>query len=179
MIRRRGHEEEESSSSDEEDAFSTLSKKGNAKKKAKTSVLSLRYTADDANAETKKTSAGAARESASQRQPSRAPIAITSSMKRHHKPSDARKAKMDALIQELEAEKDQVPKKSKRFVTEKKGSFVSPGEEHLTTNVFVGNLAPSIAEEDLSNLFSQFGEKYIACLGDDDDDGVQYLLCAV
>jgi len=67
---------------------------------------------------------------------------------------------MDALLQELEAEKDQIPKKTKRFVPEKKGSFVDPEEEHLTTNLFVGNLAPSIAEEDLSNLFSQFG----ACL---------------
>ncbi len=180
MIRRRGHEQEESSSSDEEDAFSALSKKGNAKKKAKTSVLSSRDTADDTNVEFKKASTGEVRESVSQQQPSRAPIAITSSMKRHHKPSDARKAKMDALIQELEAEKDQAPKKSKRFIPEKKGSFVSPGEEHLTTNLFVGNLAPSIAEEDLSNLFSQFGEKYISCLGDDDDDDddVQYLLCA-
>jgi len=68
-------------------------------------------------------------------------------MKRHHKPSDSRKAKMDALIQELEAEKDQIPKKTRRFVPDKKGSFVDPGEEHLTTNIFVGNLAPSIAEE--------------------------------
>ena len=71
---------------------------------------------------------------------------------------------MDALLQELEAEKDQIPKKRKQFVPEKKGSFVAPGEEHLTTNLFVGNLAPSIAEEDLSNLFSQFGEKYKSCL---------------
>lgn len=71
---------------------------------------------------------------------------------------------MDALIQELEAEKDQIPKKSNRFIPEKKGSFVDPGEEHLTTNLFVGNLAPSITEEDLNSLFSQFGEKYITRL---------------
>ena len=90
-------------------------------------------------------STSAVRESASQ--PMRTPIAITSSMKRHHKPSDARKAKMDALLQELESEKDQIPKKSRRFIPEKKGSFVEPGEEHLTSNLFVGNLAPSIAEE--------------------------------
>jgi len=102
-------------------------------------------------------SASAVRESTPFRQPK---TSITSSMKRHHKPSDIRKAKMDALLQELEAEKDEIPRNSKRFVPEKKGSFVVAGEEHLTSNLFVGNLAPSIAEEDLSNLFSQFGEKY-------------------
>ncbi|OEU18643.1 hypothetical protein FRACYDRAFT_183475, partial [Fragilariopsis cylindrus CCMP1102] len=67
---------------------------------------------------------------------------------------------MDALIEELEAEKNQIPNKSNRFVPEKKGSFVEPGQEYLTTNLFVGNLAPSLTEEDLSNLFSQFGELY-------------------
>lgn len=77
------------------------------------------------------------------------PVSITSSMKRHHKPNDVRKAKMDALLQELEAEKNKVDKVSKdshRFVPDKKGSFVDPAEEHLTTNIFVGNLAPSITE---------------------------------
>ena len=67
-------------------------------------------------------------------------------MKRHHKPNDDRKAKMDALLEELEAEKDKVSKGPHRFVPEKKGSFVDPSEEHLTTNIFVGNLAPSITE---------------------------------
>jgi RNA recognition motif-containing protein len=81
---------------------------------------------------------------------------------------------MDALLQELEAEKNSKRSSSNnsqfnqynnnndqrggQFVPEKKGSFVEPGEEKLTSNLFVGNLAPSITEEDLSNLFSQFGE---------------------
>jgi U2-associated protein SR140 len=38
------------------------------------------------------------------------------------------------------------------------GSFVQPGEEHLTTNIFAGNLAPSITEEQMTDLFRQFGE---------------------
>lgn len=188
MIRRRGHEHqnEESSSDDEEDAFSALSKKANTKKRAKhssscsasgppsaynnavkvaTTSNSINCTAAAPDGSQKSSSAPTtSRESSSsinsQRQPQqRVPkLSVTSSMKRHHKPSDSRKAKMDALIQELEAEKDQqIPKKTRRFVPEKKGSFVDPGEEHLTTNIFVGNLAPSIAEEDLSHLFSQFG----------------------
>lgn len=151
MIRRRGHgqEGEESSSSDEEDAFSALSKKASAKKKAKSVPPS--QTVDNSRntnaikAESSQSKSRLAVPSATQ--PSRAPMTVTSSMKRHHKPSDKRKAKMDALLQELEAEKDQMPQKAKRYVPEKKGSFVVPGEEHLTTNLFVGNLAPSIAEE--------------------------------
>ena len=157
MIRRRGHQEEEESSSDEEDAFSALSKKGNAKKKAKTSAPSSNPTNDNVP-NTKSSQETKSTPKAASQLPSGAPISITSSMKRHHKPSDARKAKMDALIQELEAEKDQIPKKSKRFVPEKKGSFVAPGEEHLTTNLFVGNLAPSIAEEVNSLCSVQFAD---------------------
>jgi len=155
MIRRRGYEvDEESSSDDEEDAFSALSKKANPKKKAKNAADKTNITDSQDSSKEKivknedssgSKSTSAVRESASQ--PMRTPIAITSSMKRHHKPSDARKAKMDALLQELESEKDQIPKKSRRFIPEKKGSFVEPGEEHLTSNLFVGNLAPSIAEE--------------------------------
>ena len=158
MIRRRGHghEDDDSSSSDEEDAFSALSKKGNAKKKAKKSEPISSATSSDTNdrkiAVVKAESSGSkstadARESHLSSVPLKAPISLTSSMKRHHKPSDARKAKMDALLQELEAEKDQIPKKRRAFVPEKKGSFVAPGEEHLTTNLFVGNLSPSITEE--------------------------------
>jgi hypothetical protein len=86
---------------------------------------------------------------------------LTSSMKRHHKPSDQRKAKMDALLQELKAEKNRAsPADPHRFIPEKKGSFVDQAEEHLTTNVFVGNLAPSITEEALTDLFLQFGEQH-------------------
>jgi hypothetical protein len=155
MIRRRGHGlENDESSSDEEDAFSALSKKAPAKKKAK-SVASTKDTEGDrinsvaANVESSdsKPTPAVRKPFSSTLQQSRPPMTITSSMKRHHKPSDVRKAKMDALLQELEAEKDQIPQKTERFVPEKKGSFVTPGEEHLTSNLFVGNLAPSIAEE--------------------------------
>ena len=53
---------------------------------------------------------------------------------------------MDALLQELSAEQKSTPKERQKFVPEKKGSYVDPAEEHLTTNIFVGNLAPSITE---------------------------------
>ena len=171
MIRRRGHghEEEDSSSSDEEDAFSALSKKGNAKKKAKKNEPMSSGIKPDINDRKviKEESTGFKStadegEANSSPVPFRGPLSVTSSMKRHHKPSDARKAKMDALLQELEAEKDQVPKKRRTFVPEKKGSFVAPGEEHLTTNLFVGNLAPSITEE-VSFLKQRIGSYFPFC----------------
>lgn len=184
MIRRRGQgPEEEESSSDEEDAFSALSEKVNNKKAkgssntAITNVTNNNSKDKNVNSESsvpKKTSGVSCNAPSSNSQSSRLPMSKTSSMKRHHKPSETRKANMDALIQELEAEKNLKPNKLDRFVPEKKGSFVEPGEEHLTTNLFVGNLAPSITEEDLSNLFSQFGEKsYIVFLNDD----VYYVSC--
>ena len=158
MIRRRGHghEEDESSSDDEEDAFSALSKKVHAKKKAKSAPPTCDVASKRNHEEkTREISTTGAEPSTIESKPvtrefsssTRPQMTVTSSIKRHHKPSDTRKAKMDALLQELEAEKKQIPKTIKRFVPEKKGSFVLPGEEHLTSNLFVGNLAPSIAEE--------------------------------
>jgi hypothetical protein len=139
MIRRRGDEpEDEDSSSGEEDAFSALSRK--TKKRQKSGSDNQPSSGDRSTG----TSSGNKKLS-----PAKAkkllPVALTSSMKRHHKPNEIRKAKMDALLQELEAEKNKMPKEH-RFVPEKKGSFVEPSEEHLTTNIFVGNLAPSITE---------------------------------
>jgi hypothetical protein len=129
MIRRRGEEpQEDSSSSDEEDVFAALSKKT---KWAKTD------SGNQSSSHVKKPALP---------KPQHLPISLTSSMKRHHKPNDTRKAKMDALLQELEAEKDRISREPQRFVPEKKGSFVEPSEEHMTTNIFVGNLAPSITE---------------------------------
>ena len=152
MIRRRGQgPEEEESSSDEDDAFAVLSKKDPKK-------VNVGSSANNNNTNSK---SSVPKESLEESRSLRLPISKSSSMKRHHKPSEARKANMDALIEELEAEKNQIPNKSNRFVPEKKGSFVEPGQEYLTTNLFVGNLAPSLTEEDLSNLFSQFGEKHI------------------
>ena len=150
MIRRRGQgPEEEESSSDEDDAFAVLSKKDPKK-------VNVGSSANNTNSKS-----SVPKESLEESRSLRLPISKSSSMKRHHKPSEARKANMDALIEELEAEKNQIPNKSNRFVPEKKGSFVEPGQEYLTTNLFVGNLAPSLTEEDLSTLFSQFGEKHI------------------
>jgi U2-associated protein SR140 len=100
---------------------------------------------------------------------------------RHHGTSDARKAKLDALLQELQETKQQDPASyygpggggcrgtssgsdsgggahTHSRPLEKMGSYVEPGEEHLTTNVFVGNLHPSVTEEELTDLFRQFGE---------------------
>ena len=77
------------------------------------------------------------------------PASTTSSNLRHHvTANDSRKARMNALIQELEVEKSKRPlsdhhhrHRSGRqypFAPDKKGSFVDPSEEHLTTNIFVG-----------------------------------------
>ena len=38
------------------------------------------------------------------------------------------------------------------------GSYVEPGMEHLTTNLFVGNLDPTTTEEELTDAFRQFGK---------------------
>ena len=116
------------------------------------------------------------------------PMVNTSSMKRHHKLSHHRKQKMDAILQELKVEtlpeaghhsrggggyrgrereregrgeRQSFSLSASQFEPEKKGSFVEPGEEHLTTNIFVGNLAPSITEEELTDLFRQFGEAWL------------------
>lgn len=100
------------------------------------------------------------------------PASHTSSTKRHHGiVSDARQAKMDALLLELEAEKKLTVRsrgkdetghsvhRNERERALKKGSFVDEGDEFVTTNVFVGNLAPSITEEQMTDLFRQFGER--------------------
>lgn len=150
MIRRRGQAPpEEESSSDEEDAFSALSS-GKAKapsNKQKTASLDT-VAAPIETLDNKKTS-------------SSLPTSTTSSMKRHHGGNDTRKAKMDAILHQMEVDnKTSIGAVSRRdaFVPDKKGSFVQPGEEHLTTNIFVGNLAPSITEEQMTDLFRQFGE---------------------
>lgn len=137
MIRRRGQRPEEDSSSDEEDAFATLSQKA---KKPRTGPESKVPTEKPKSFGVEKNAASGSSK------PKDLPISITSSMKRHHKTNDDRKARMEALLHELESEKKSVSRDPYRFVPEKKGSYVDPSEEHLTTNIFVGNLAPSITE---------------------------------
>lgn len=164
------------SSSDEEDAFAAMSKrrskKDSTKQPTKTSLSQQEQKKQDENKNEKTTAKTIV-----------LPASTTSSMKRHHlTTNESRKAKMDALLLELEAEKqfhsnhpnsnrnsnggsnnsgfdDHQNNKKGGFVPDKKGSFVDPGEEHLTTNIFVANLAPSITEEQLTDLFRQFGEK--------------------
>jgi len=76
---------------------------------------------------------------------------------------------MDALLLELEkVSKNPPPPENNnghygpgengRPLPDKMGSFVQPGEEHLTTNIFVGNLAPVSTEEELTEAFRQFGK---------------------
>lgn len=106
------------------------------------------------------------------------PSTETSSNKRHHHANTSRQAKMDALLQELQSTKPSDPATSQaedhgsiyaheasyygdgydRPPPQKLGSFVEPGQEHLTSNVFVGNLHPLTTEEELTDAFRQFGE---------------------
>ena len=157
-------EPEEESSSDEEDAFSALS--SSKSKRAKTSTVWPSGTSSIGNQpQSKHTQQPVQQPRQEQQQQQRLPASLTSSMKRHHTAlSDARKAKMENLLSELQAtERTVKPHRSARDVAPK-GSFVRPGEEHLTTNLFLGNLATSITEEQLTELFSQFGEALCACL---------------
>jgi hypothetical protein len=113
---------------DDDDAFAVLARKKN--KRAKTALSS------DEN-------------------PPPLPV---SAPKRHYpaaSASDARKQKLDALVKELSTQTSALP--TGRRDGSIRGSFVQPGEEHVTTNVFVGNLPPSITEEEVGQLFSQFG----------------------
>jgi RNA recognition motif-containing protein len=79
---------------------------------------------------------------------------------------------MDALLLELETEKKRAaaaePPRSIRAAPDRnqqtRGSFVDPGDELLTTNIFVGNLATSITEEQMTDLFRQFGEHFLISL---------------
>ena len=139
MRQRQGAPIEEESSSDEEDAFSKLSrkKKGSNKK----APQQAKKTGADSASAVVDTDKGTAPQL-----PAQAPPSTTSSMKRHHVSSnDSRKNKMDALLRELEVEKARRPvnleQDRRGFVPEKKGSFVDPSEEHLTTNLFVGTPA--------------------------------------
>lgn len=72
---------------------------------------------------------------------------------------------MDALLQELQEtpiqmSSSKVSHKSIKAPPEKMGSYCFPGEESSTTNIFVGNLSPLTTEEQLSDIFRQFGDLY-------------------
>lgn len=128
--RRKGNPLEVDSSSDEEDAFSALSRKTSKPSSSQ----------DEASAKQESSGDNKGKKESDAKE---LPVSTTSSNKRHHKTNDdSRKAKMDALLQELEAEKSRRPisvhDRNRGFVPEKIGSFVAPGEEYLTTNIFVG-----------------------------------------
>jgi len=90
--------------------------------------------------------------------------ANTSSNKRHHHHSSERAARMDSLLEELTEKSKSAPTNYYASITEnrpppdKMGSYVMPGEEQSTTNIFVGNLSPLTTEEQLTELFRHFGE---------------------
>mmetsp|Transcript_8563 Transcript_8563/g.16155 ORF Transcript_8563/g.16155 Transcript_8563/m.16155 type:complete len:629 (-) Transcript_8563:156-2042(-) len=147
--------ENDDSSSSDDDAFSALSRK---KKKgiintpsAKSPILPFGSTTIAAVAVADDSTAKSAN-------------ADTSSNKRHHHQSTQRKSKMDALLQELQETpiSGQVSSHNKptKAPPEKTGSYCLPGEETSTTNIFVGNLSPLTTEEQLSDIFRQFGDLY-------------------
>ncbi len=171
-------------SSDDDDAFTALSRKRKGEAKTK-DLTSKKSTASD---RTESDSSATKTDTPIDSKPLRQQpvvIAQTSSTKRHHvEASDARKAKLDAILLELEANttkisSDAAPHKRNRRNNNNSnnhhrnvidsehhnrigGSFVDPGDELITTNIFVGNLAPSITEEQMTELFRQFGENCFA-----------------
>lgn len=185
-----------SSSSDNDDAFSAFSSSKKSKRKQKKQQTPNKKTADvninvntdattDATTNTVKDDKKDKNTHTHKDKNTHAHAHIhtpsTNTVKRHHGTSSARQAKMDALLLELENNKNQSNEaghygpsgnggadgngagssSSSRPPPDKRGSFVEEGEEHLTTNIFVGNLAPSVTEEALTDLFRQFGESMI------------------
>lgn len=173
MVQRRGRPlkgfgDGSSSSDSDDDAFASISKK----KKPRIDSLGggrddkpQQPTADD----------GVGQGDASSSSGVGIQAAETSSNKRHHHVNTARQAKMDALLQELQTTKPSDPSTARGedygsiqdgdsfygrsdFAPHKKGSYVEPGMEHLTTNLFVGNLDPMTTEEELTDAFRQFGK---------------------
>jgi U2-associated protein SR140 len=155
---RRGAPSSESgdtSSSEEDDVFATLKKKSrlskpDAEDALNSSTLSVPTTCEATNLDKGSTTITGI---------NHVKASITSSMKRHHGAiSSSRKAKMDALLHELNAETNILSKQPRPSNQRVSGSFVQPGEEDITTNLFVGNLAPHLTEEQVYDVFVQFGE---------------------
>ena len=169
-------------SSDEDDAFTALSRKRKVEVKSKDATSKKSTTKDRTESEDSSLND---KVQIKNRIISQKPLVVTqtSSIKRHHgEVSDARKAKLDAILLELEADTSKVASATPAHVHNHRGnsggnnhqrsttdaeqfhrtvgSFVDPGDELITTNIFVGNLAPSITEEQMTELFRQFGENY-------------------
>ena len=173
-------------SSDEEDAFTALSRKRKGSAKSKDTELKKSTTVDPQESADGTTKDDAQIENKLFRQQP-VVVAQTSSTKRHHgEVSDARIAKLDAILLELEADTSKMSsdatahnrnrRNNSSSITRHRnindteqnhrtgGSFVDPGDELITTNIFVGNLAPNITEEQMTELFRQFGENYFVSL---------------
>ena len=169
----------DSSSSDSDDGFAAISKK--RKRSGSIGINKIKASLDSTTPLQKDeiiddTAANAAK--------STLPSTETSSNKRHHHANASRQAKMDELLQELQSTKPTDPATSKaedygsiyaheasyhgdgydRPPPQKMGSYVEPGQEHLTSNMFVGNLSPETTEEELTDAFRQFGEDR-CCVG--------------
>jgi RNA recognition motif. (a.k.a. RRM, RBD, or RNP domain) len=156
-----GQSKENESSEDDGDAFSALARKRSRTKRPQGPDEETRLEGDTDRS----------REPAMDDR--KRPVAQTSSNKRHHGAvSDARKAKMEAILLELESEtatlrsagSGKMHRHTHLPPPRTGGSFVDPGDEHCTTNIFVGNLAPSITEEQMTELFQQFGEPLLLLL---------------
>jgi len=154
VVRTGKSDHQASSSEDEEDAFAAL-----ARKKKKNSKLASNDVVVDNNTAVPSTM-------------NESVVACAgTNQKRHHHPSAARAAKMDMLLQELQETAtnsidQQAPTSSHatthdRAPLEKMGSYCLPGEELITANLFVGNLAPCTTEEELAELFRQFGKRIV------------------
>jgi U2-associated protein SR140 len=137
-------------SSSDEDAFSALARK---KKNRKKSLTASSHSAKEA---TSAAPSGFDNINVN----AKAITNETSSNKRHHHLSSRRTAKMDAVLQELI--ETPIPESSERkgSIPDKMGSYCLPGEEESTTNIFVGNVSPLTTEEQLSDIFRQFGDLY-------------------
>ena len=128
-----------SSSSSDDDAFNAFSRKKKVKKSPSEKKLSSKRQKPSSS--------------------SKGTSVDTSSNKRHHHQSSQRAASMDALLQELkETPLSEQNADRKNKLPDRSGSHCLPGEEDITTNVFVGdNLSPTTTEEELTDLFRQFG----------------------
>jgi U2-associated protein SR140 len=145
----------DTSSSEEDEFFATLKKKSRMGKPDDEDAFNSTKVFMPTSCEATKLDSGAV--TITKKDPVKA--SITSSMKRHHGAiSSSRKAKMDALLQELNAETTMLSKHPRPSNQRVSGSFVQPGEENITTNLFVGNLAPHLTEEQVYDVFVQFGE---------------------
>jgi len=169
----KGFGDDSSSSDSDEGGFAAIAKKKGGQKRRRSSSSSSGVVINP-SANIEKNDDDAINKTTT----SALPSTETSSNKRHHHANASRQAKMDALLQELQSTKPADPATSQaedygsisaheasyygdgydRPPPQKMGSFVEPGQEHLTSNVFVGNLHPATTEEELTDAFRQFGE---------------------